>query len=149
MFPVSAAILERIDAYRAVLESYSKHLLPVIRWRPTPAFNVEVLNDTSDFYRFFDATPHAAFLYACVEQAIDDDLPSETAFLRNYDTFRRHLEQLVDMPERTIDLLFHFLRQNDGHLSGRARTKEFAALSDEEVARIEAVYASTFGNAGA
>ena len=103
------------------------------------------MNDTSDFYRFFDATPHAAFLYACVTKTIEDDLPAETAFLRNYDTFRTHVEQLVDMPERTIDLLFRFLRQNDGQLSQRARTKEFAALSDEEVARIEAVYASTFG----
>ena len=130
VFPVSAAILERIDAYRAVLESYSKRLLPVIRWRPTPAFNVEVVNDTSDYYRSFDATPHAAFLYACVEQTIDDDLPAETSLLRNDDTFRRHLEQLVDMPERTTDLLFHFLRQNDGRLSRRARTKESAALSE-------------------
>lgn len=147
VFPVSAAILERIDAYRAVLESYSARLLPVIEWRPTPAFNVDVVNDTSDFYRFFDATPHASFLYACVEKTIEDDLPAETAFLRNYDTFRTHVEELVDMPERTIDLLFRFLRQNDGHLSQRARTKEFAALSDEEAARIEAVYASTFGTA--
>ena len=64
VFPVSAAILERIDAYRATLESYSKRLLPAIEWRPTPAFNVDVLNDTSDCYGFFDATPHAAFLYA-------------------------------------------------------------------------------------
>ena len=61
VFPVSAAILERIDVYRAVLESYSARLLPVIEWRPTPAFNVDVVNDTSDFYRFFDATPHASF----------------------------------------------------------------------------------------
>ena len=66
VFPVSATILERIDAYRATLESYSKRLQPVIEWRPTPAFNIDVPNDTSDFYRFFDATPHAAFLYACV-----------------------------------------------------------------------------------
>ena len=149
MFPVSAAILERIDAYRVTLESYSKRLLPVIEWRPTPAFNVDVLNDTSDFYRYFDATPHAAFLYACVRQTIEEDLPSETAFLRNYDAFRRHIEQLVDMPERTIDLLFRFLRQNDGRLSRRACAKEFTALSDDEVARIEAIYATTFGNAGA
>ncbi len=39
------------------------------------------------------------------------------------------------MPERTIDLLFRFLRQNDGCLSRRARAKEFAALSNDETAR--------------
>ena len=51
------------------------------------------------------------------------------------------------MPERTIDLLFRFLRQHNGRLSRRAHTKEFAALSNDEVARIEAIYESTFGNA--
>ena len=35
---------------------------------PTDTNNVRVLNDTADFYCFFDATPHAEFLYACVRQ---------------------------------------------------------------------------------
>ncbi|MFU8887740.1 MAG: Fic family protein [Trueperaceae bacterium] len=146
VFPVSAAILERIDGYRAALDSYASRLLPIVEWRPTPAFNVEVVNDTGDFYRFFDATPHAEFLYACVRQAIEEDLPSETAFLRNYDAFRRSVDELVDMPERTMELLYRFLRQHHGRLSRRARTKEFAALGDDEVARIEAIYAGAFGH---
>src|SRR5271157_4030024 len=57
VFPVSAAILARIDEYRATLEGYSRRLLPLIEWQPTPDGNVQVLNDTVDFYRFFDATP--------------------------------------------------------------------------------------------
>ena len=35
VFPVSAAILERIDEYRTVLEDYSQRLMPVIDWQPT------------------------------------------------------------------------------------------------------------------
>ena len=77
VFPVSAAIQERIDDYRGVLESYSRRLLPLIEWEPTPEFNVRVLNDTGDFYRYFDATPHAEFLYACVQKTIEEDLPAE------------------------------------------------------------------------
>ena len=145
VFPVSAAILDRIDAYRATLESYSERLLPVIDWRPTESFNVEVLNDTGDCYRYFDATPHAEFLYACVRTTVEEDLPSEAAFLRHYDAFRAGVDALVDMPERTIDLLFRFLKQHDGRLSGRARRKEFAALTDDEVARLEAIFAANFG----
>ena len=116
VFPVSAAILERLDEYRAVLEDYSQRLLTVIDWRPTDNGNVNVLNDTADFYRFFDATPHAEFLYACVKQTIDEDLPRETEFLNRYDQFRARIEAIVDMPERTIDLLFRFLHQNAGRL---------------------------------
>lgn len=144
MFPVSAAILERIDEYRAVLEDYSRRLLPVIEWQPTEDGNIRVLNDTGDFYRFFDATPHAEFLYRCVQKTIEVDLPRETEFLARYDRFRGRIEALVDMPERTIDLLFRFLHQNNGTLSTRAREREFASLSEREAAEAEAAYREIF-----
>ena len=143
VFPVSAAILERIDEYRMVLESYSARLMPLIEWEPTERFNVRALNDTGDLYRFFDATPHAEFLYSCVRKTIEEDLPSETVFLRNYDAFRGQIESIVEMPERTIDLLFRFLHQNGGTLSRRARANEFRALTEDETARIERAYAET------
>jgi hypothetical protein len=144
VFPVSAAILERIDQYRDVLESYSQRLLPLIEWEPTESFNVRVLNDTGDFYRFFDATPQAEFLYACVQQTIEHDLPSETAFLRRYDQFRRQIDALIDLPDNIIDLLFRFLHQNDGRLSNRAREREFKQLTEKEAEHIEAIYRDTF-----
>ncbi|MGB7101355.1 MAG: Fic family protein [Xanthobacteraceae bacterium] len=147
-FPVSAAILSRIDEYRSVLESYSHRLLPVIQWEPTENHNVRVLNDTADFYRFFDATSHTEFLYACVRQTIEQDLPNETKFLENFDRFRTLVESIVDMPDRTLDNLLGFLRQNEGTLSKRAREKEFAALTDDETRRIEQAYVDLFGAAG-
>jgi len=70
---VSVAIYRRIAEYRAVLESYSAPLLPLIEWEPTGNGNLRVLNDTADFYRYFDATRHAEFLYACVEHVIEQD----------------------------------------------------------------------------
>jgi hypothetical protein len=148
VFPVSATILERIDAYRATLETYSQRLLPHIRWTPTPDGNVAVLNETADFYRFFDATPQAEFLYECVQKTVEEDLPEETSYLKRYDTFRTAIQRIADMPDRTIDLLFHMLRQNQGTLSKRARAKEFAALTPTEAERIEAAYAEAFETAG-
>ena len=115
-FPVSSAILRRIADYRTTLETYSRRLLPVVNWKSTAAGNIRVLNDTADFYRFFDATPHAEFLYECVQQTIEHDLPDEAAFLRRYDAFRTGLDLVVDMPDRLCDLLFRFLRQNNGGL---------------------------------
>ncbi|MBM3935248.1 MAG: Fic family protein [SAR202 cluster bacterium] len=140
VFPVSAAILDRIEEYRRVLEDYSARLLPVVDWEPTAESNVRVLNDTGDFYRFFDATPHAEFLYACVQQTVEEDLPKETDFLRRYDRFRSQVATIVDMPDMTSDLLFRFLRQNDGRLSRRAREREFSALTDAEAGQIEDAY---------
>jgi hypothetical protein len=144
VFPISATILDRIDEYRAVLEDYSHRLLPVIDWEPTAEGNVQVLNDTADFYRFFDATPSAEFLYSCVKKTIEEDLPHETDFLKRYDQFRSRIETMVDMPNRTLDLLFRFLHQNHGRLSNRARKGEFAALTDKEVVSSEQIYAELF-----
>jgi Fic/DOC family len=143
-FPVSSAILERIVEYRSVLESYSSRLLPCIQWEATQEGNVKVLNDTADFYRFFDVTPHAEFLYECVRQTIEQDLPNETNFLRSFDTFRAGIENMLDMPERTLNNLVGFLRQNDGKLSKKARENEFAQLTADEVHKIEELYRSSF-----
>jgi hypothetical protein len=144
-FPVSAAILDKIGEYRQVLESYSGRLLPLVKWDPTEKGNVNVRNDTGDFYRFFDATPHAEFLYACVRKTIDDDLPNEAMFLKSFDQFRAGVENMLDMPERMLNNLFGFLRNNDGRLSKRARENEFSELTQDEVARIEELYNASFG----
>ncbi len=146
VFPVSSAILDRIHDYRAALEDHSQRLLPVVNWEPTEDGNVRVLNDTSDFYRYFDATPQTEFLYGCVQRTIEHNLPDEAGFLKRYDAFRNEINLIVDMPERLSDLLFRFLHQNGGSLSRRAREKEFAALTDEEAARIEAIYREVFAD---
>ena len=144
VFPVSAAILHRIDAYRITLEDYSKRLLPIIEWEATLDGNVSVRNDTADFYRFFDATAQTEFLYECVRQTVEEDLPREAIFLERYDRFRAATTAIADMPERTIDLLFRFLRQNNGRISKRAREGEFSRLTDLEAARAEEIYAREF-----
>jgi Fic family protein len=144
VFPFSAAILERIDEYRAVLEDYSRRLLPLINWQATTDGNIRILNVTGDYYRFFDATPHAEFLYSCVKTTIEEDLPHETDFLRRYDQFRGRIQEIVDMPDRTTDLMFQFLRQNAGRLSKRAREQEFAQLTQQEATAAEQAYALAF-----
>lgn len=140
VFPVSAVMLREIGEYKRVLESFSRPLLPLIEWRPTQQGNVEVLNDTADYYRYFDATAHAEFLYHCVAATIERDLPEEVAYLEAYDRFLDAMRGIVDMPQRTLDLLHRFLHQNGGRLSQRARAHEFNALTDDEAARIERVY---------
>ena len=53
---------------------------------------------------------------------------------------------MVDMPGRTLELLFRLLRQNGGRLSKRAREGELAAISDGEVAAAEQAYADLFSD---
>lgn len=145
VFPVSQVMLRRIGSYRRVLESYSSRVLPLIDWAPTPDGNVEVLNQTADHYRFFDATAQAEFLYRCVAETVDEDLPREVQYLEAFDRFSAQVQAIVDMPEQTLDLLRAFLEQNGGRLSARARSREFEALTGEEAQSIETIYAETLG----
>ena len=144
IFPVSSAIQDRLDEYKNVLESYSLKLLPFIEWEETKKHNVKVLNDTTDYYRYFDATLHAEFIYDCVCQTIEEDLPEEVAYLRNHDEFCERVKQTIDMPNQTLDLLVSFLDQNNGTLSKRARNKEFEKLTAEEIEEIEEIHRETF-----
>lgn len=144
VFPVSSVFLSRIAEYRDTLRSHSERILPFIRWRETATHNVEVLNETADFYRYFDATPHVLFLFECVAQTIQTDLPEELLFLERFDHFKTRIEQRLALPDVSLDLLFRFLKQNNGSLSHRARRNEFAALTPEEANWTEAIYAEAF-----
>lgn len=144
VFPVSSVMLARIEAYRDTLRAHSGPLMSCIEWRPTPERNVEVENDTADLYRYFDCTDNAEFLYACVEQTIDHDLPQEIEYLRRHDEAMRHIMDTVEMPDRLAENLLTFIRKNNGTLGKKRRENEFAALTDEEVAALEAIVRDAF-----
>jgi Fic family protein len=140
IFPISAAILDRISDYRKTLEHYSHPLLHFIQWEETKDHNVEVTNETIDYYRYFDATTQAEFLYDCVNDTINDIIPNEVAYLISYDNFKQFLDDEFEMPDKMVAQLVRFLEQNDGQLSKRARNKEFKALTDVEVETIHQQY---------
>jgi len=144
IFPVSAIILERIEEYRKILEHYSKPRLNLIEWRPTEKNNVEVLNETINLYRYFDATKQAEFFFECVEETVNKTLPDEVEYLRKYDLLNEFIKNYIDMPDKLVDLLIRFLVQNGGNLSNRAREKEFKKLTDREIQAIEQKYADVF-----
>lgn len=147
-FPISSVLLDRIDAYRDTLQRHSAPLMPFVEWRPTATLNVEVLNDTGDLYRYGDATDVAEFLYSCVRRTIEHDLPKEIACLRHHDEAKRRIQDRIEMPDRLIGQLIALITHNDGKLAKRRRTAEFAALTDDEVATIEAIVAEAFADKG-
>lgn len=141
IFPISAVMLREIPNYRRVLETHSAAILPHIEWRATEDHNIEVLNDTRDFYRFFDATPHTEFLAHCIAETMVYDLPNEIRHVIAHDTFTRKVQQLLgDMPQRIVDLLAHRLLTGNGVLSRRAREREFDVLRDDQIASLEELF---------
>lgn len=144
IFPVSASILDHIYDYRKALEVYSHPLLDFIKWDETKDHNVSVLNETIDYYRYYDSTVQAEFLYDCVFDTIENIIPRELSYLTHYDEFKKVIDDEFEMPDSLVALLVRFLSQNDGRLSKRAKEKEFSALSEEEVKSIEKLYGEIF-----
>lgn len=146
VFPVSTVILERIEVYKKVLEHFSKRRLDLIEWRPTGRNNVQVLNDTADLYRFFDATKQAEFLFECVAETVNVTLPAEVDYLEKYDQLSRFIKNFLEMPDNKVELLIRFLVQNGGRFSKRAIEKEFSKLTDDERQAIEERFREVYGD---
>jgi hypothetical protein len=137
-------MLNHIEDYRKVLESYASPLPEFIQWKETPDHNVEVLNETIDLYRYFDATRQAEFLCDCVKDTIENIIPQEISYLMRYDEFKRFLDNEFEMPDKTVSMLIRFLEQNKGKLSKRAQQKELNKLTDDEIKMIETNYKVIF-----
>jgi len=144
IFPVSAAILEQIDDYRRVLESYSHPLLDFIEWEKTQDNNIEVTNDTADYYKYYDATLQAEFLFDCIDHTIKTIIPEEVSYLQNYDKMKAWLDNNFEMPDKMVALLTRLLDQNNGVLSKRSGGKEFKELNEQEIQQIEKQYRIIF-----
>lgn len=126
------------------MESYSHPILELIEWETTPDHNVEVLNDTIDYYRYFDATKQAEFIFDCVIDTINRIIPEEVNYIYKYDEFKRFIDDEFEMPDKLVPMLVRFLEQNGGTLSKRARDKEFPELKDDEVEKIENAFQEIF-----
>lgn len=144
IFPISAVILEHIDRYRKILEAYSQPRLEFIEWRATETGNIEVLNETINLYRYFDATPQAEFLFECIKETIEKTLPVEVEYLKKFDEMKSFIVDYIDMPDRLIYLLINFLNRGNGKLSKRALDREFKLLKSSEIKIIEEKYAEIF-----
>ncbi len=144
IFPISASILTHIKDYAKSLESYSHPILNFIEWKPSKNNNVEILNDTIDYYRYFDATAQAEFLFQCVNDTLVNIIPEEVEYLKKYDAFKQFIDNKHEMPDNMISLIIGFLEQGNGNLSERSRKKEFSALTQKEVEEIEAKFKEIF-----
>ena len=146
MFPISAAMLKNPADYDASLEAFSRHLMPLVEYSLDEDGHMTVHNDTAIWYRYIDMTPQAEALFRFIGQTINTELTDELTFLANYDKAKKAIQEIVDMPDRQIDLFIRFCLQNNGRISSRKRENKFDYLSDEEIARLEQAVQLFYGD---
>ena len=135
--PVSAAMLKDPDGYDASLEAFSAKLMPLVEYTLDEEGRMSVENETSVWYRFIDMTPQVEALFGFLTQAIETEFAEELAFLYSYDAAKRSIQEIVDMPDRLIDLFIRFCLQNRGRLSRNKQASHFDFLTCEEIAAME------------
>ena len=136
LFPVSAAIVRDRRGYDAALEIFSGAILPHIDWEWTLNKEIAVTSETSDLYRYFDATPLAEFLYEKVAETVRKDLKEELEFVSTFDRALASVLDRIDMPDRRASLFVRCCLQNGGVLSRKKRV-EFPELSNEDVVLLQ------------
>lgn len=146
MFPISASMLKNHADYDASLEAFSRQIMPLVEYSLDEDGRMTVHNDTAIWYRYIDMTAQAQALFGFIDQTIDTELTSELAFLANYDKTKKAIQEIVDMPDRQIDLFIRFCLQNNGRLSQAKRTSHYKFLTQKETARMEQAVQSAYGN---
>jgi len=137
MFPVSAAMLKNHILYDHSLEVFSNPVMRLVEYTLDDDGRITVYSDTGRLYRYIDMTAQAEALYDFIMLTIEHELVEELDFLVGYDKTKRAIQEIVDMPDRLIDLFIHICLQNNGHLSKAKRESHFNFLNDDELARME------------
>jgi len=137
MFPVSAVMLKNPADYDNSLEAFSRPLMQLAEYSLDEDGQMAVINDTACWYRYIDMTTQAEALYDFVSQTIETELVEELSFLANYDNTKKAIQDIIDMPDRLIDLFIQLCLQNNGNLSARRRSSHFDFLADAELSSME------------
>jgi hypothetical protein len=60
--------------------------------------------------------------------------------LAGYDRARASIQEIVDLPDRKLDLFIRLCLQNNGKISSKKREEHFAFLTDDEILKMQAVF---------
>jgi hypothetical protein len=143
--PVSAHMVNHIREYDRALENYSIPLMERVRYELNEEYMLKITNaDTVEgYFRYPDLTAQCVYLAKTIKGTIQEDIYWEMEFLVKYDEAKSAFRNVVDMPDKDIDLLIRFLHQNMGRFPARRR-KQFDKLTDDEIRKMEIAFQEIF-----
>jgi hypothetical protein len=146
IFPVSATMLKQRAEYDRVLELFSRPLMRLVEFDlDGRTGELTVTNETGLYYRYIDFTEIVVGLFQFIQETIETELTSEFDFLVCYDRAKHGIQDVVDMPDRDIDLFIRLCVPNQGRLAKAKRQRFFGKLTDPEVQALEECVQEAFG----
>jgi hypothetical protein len=146
VLPLSARMLKQVDAYSALLKSYSRPRTDLLEYVLDGESATILVRSPQPLwlYAYFDATELCEFILECCRVCVEEDLQAEVAYLRAHDQTVRELETWLDMRQAQLNTLIDVIVQGNGQLSERKR-KLVGGMSADDVARIERTVGEHFG----
>ena len=143
ILPISTVILANLDEYVAVLENFSRPLRTRTSYNPdTP--DIPAVGNDAVYFRYFDATIQAEFLYNSLQRTVDEDLEKEINYLMGFDKAYKALNDLLDWPTHSLELFIRIVEQNNGSLSKTKRDSHFDWMKEEEIETAEQLVVDSF-----
>ena len=143
ILPISAVILANLDDYIETLENFSKPLRAGTSYNPdTP--DISAIGNEAVYFRYFDATIQAEYLYRSLQRTVEEDLEKEINYLMGFDQAYQALNNLLDWPAHSLELFIHIVRQNNGRLSKARRDSHFDWMKEEEIKTAEQLVVKAF-----
>ncbi len=150
ILPLSVAMKRHEADYLAALEAFSRPARQLwdVTWIADNEFRFD-FRSSPLVYAHWNGEAAAAFVTRCAEQALEQSLVDETTFLQAYDRAYEQIDREFDLPNRTINLLIQWVRQNDGRMPERRRNApELLSLTPQQIGRIEAIVTGCFRRNG-
>ena len=146
LLPLSVAMKRHEADYLAALEAFSRPARQL--WDVTYLADNEFLFDfksTPHVYAHWNGEAAAHFVTTCAEQALAQSLLEETRFIQAYDQAFERIDRAFNLPNRTVNLLIQWVRQNGGQMPARRRNApELVGLQPAQIDHIAAIVAECF-----
>jgi prophage maintenance system killer protein len=146
ILPLSVAMKRHEADYLAALEAFSRPARQ--QWDVTYIADNEFgfdFRSSPQVYAHWNGAAAAEFVTRCAEQALEQSVVQEAAYLQGYDRAYDRFDREFDLPNRTINLLIQWIHQNNGRMPERRRNAtELLPLTPQQIERIEAVVADCF-----
>ena len=108
--------------------------------------NTLATGNDSVYFKFFDATLQAEFLYHALKRTLEEDLPKEIEYLIGFDHAYNSLNQFMDWPNHSLELFIRVVHQNQYKLSKTKRNSHFDWMNESEIPHAEQEVKQAFYN---
>ena len=137
-------MLENIEAYDSILESYSKPLLNFITFSLDTQGELTIQNPSAvvSYFKYPNLTKQCEYIFNTLVEAIHK-IENELEYLNRYDLLKNEIGNHLDLPDKLLNSLIIFIHQNKGILSKNKR-KLFEKLTNDEIETVEKLYNTIF-----